>query len=290
LLDAMIVAMGVGAVTLVLSGQRFWHVLAAGVLAGGATSCKLSGLVFVAVALGVCVATRPLRRFALVVPISALAVFYGQCAYGLHLTGRSGSVAAVVAENRAMFLHHLSYTVVHPASSRWYTWFLPLRPIFLRHDVDVDGSVRVLLALGHPLLWWASCAAVVAAAAGLLRMGPRQLLRGVLSNRNEDASRNEGPNGSPRAIFWVLVAWAGPVVFWMPNLRDSYLYHYFPSYAFALVLLSGLAARLYERWRWLTLIGIVVVAEIAVFYSPVWGELPILPEPLNARLFIPAWR
>jgi dolichyl-phosphate-mannose--protein O-mannosyl transferase len=183
-----------------------------------------------------------------------------------------------------MFLHHLSYTVVHPASSRWYTWFLPLRPIFLRHDVDVDGSMRVLLTLGHPLLWWASSAAVVVAAAGLLRVGPRQLLREVLS------SSDRGSNGSPRAIFWVLAAWAGSVVFWMPSLRDSYLYHYFPAYAFGLVLLSGLAARLYERRRVITLIGIVVVAEVAVFYSPVWGELPIEPEPLNARLFIPAWR
>jgi dolichyl-phosphate-mannose-protein mannosyltransferase len=290
LLDGMIVAMGVGAVTLVLSGRKLWHVLVAGALAGGATSCKLNGLVFVAVALGVCIATRPLRRFALVLPISALAVFYAQCAYGLHLTGRSGSIAAVIAENRAMVLHHLSYTVVHPASSRWYTWFLPLRPIFLRHDVDVDGSMRVLLTLGHPLLWWASSAAVVMAAGGLFRMGPRQLLREVLSNSNEGSSNNESSNGSPRAIFWVLVAWAGPVVFWMPSLRDSYVYHYFPAYAFALVLLSGLAARLYERRRLLTLIGIVIVAEVAVFYSPVCGELPIAPEPLNARLFIPAWR
>lgn len=284
LLDGMIVAMGVGAVALVLSGRTFWHVLMAGVLAGGAMSCKLNGLVFVAVALGICLTTRPLRRFALAVPFTALAVFYAQCAYGLHLTGRSGSVAAVIAENRAMLRHHLSYTVVNPWSSRWYTWFLPLRPIFLRRDVDVDGSIRALLTLGHPLLWWASSVAVMAAAIGLFRLGPRQLLAEVLS------SRAEGSNGSARAIFWVLAAWAGPVVFWIPSLRDSYLYHYFPAYAFALVLLSGLAARLYDRRRMLTLIGIVVVAEVAVFYSPIWSELPIAPEPLNARLFIPAWR
>ncbi len=290
LLDGMIVALGLGAVTLVLSGRRLWHVLAAGVLAGAAMSCKLNGLVFVAVALGVCLTTRPLRRFALVLPITALAVFYGQCAYGLHLTGRSGSLAAVIAENRAMVLHHLSYTVVNPSSSRWYTWFLPLRPIFLRHDVDVDGSLRVLLTLGHPLLWWASSVAVVAAAVGLLRMGPRQLLAEVVSSGSEGSRGGQGANGSPRAIFWVLAAWAGPVVFWMPSLRDSYLYHYLPAYAFALVLLSGLAARLYQRRRVLALIGIVVVAEVAVFYSPVCGELPIASEPLNARLFIPAWR
>lgn len=290
LLDGMIVAMGVGAVTVALSGRKLWHVLAAGVLAGGAMSCKLNGLVFVAVALGICVTTRPLRRFAVVVPIAALAVFYGQCAYGLHLAGRSSSVAAVIAENRAMVLHHLSYTVVHPASSRWYTWFLPLRPIFLRHDVDVDGSMRVLLTLGHPLLWWASSAAVAATGAGLLRMAPKQLLREVLSSSNESSTSNESSNGSLRAIFWMLAAWAGPIVFWLPSLRDSYLYHYFPAYAFALVLLAGLVARLYERRRLLTLIGIVVVAEVAVFYSPVCSELPIAPEPLNARLFIPAWR
>ncbi len=48
-------------------------------------------------------------------------------------------------------------------------------------------------------------------------------------------------------IFGVLLAWAGPLSFWVPSLRDAYIYHYMPSYTFALVLLAGFVDRLYTR-------------------------------------------
>jgi dolichyl-phosphate-mannose-protein mannosyltransferase len=284
LLDGMIVATGLVAITILLRGRRLWHALVAGVAAGCATSLKLSGLAFLASAMAMCLVSRPLRRYVAVVPAAAVLVFYAQCAFALHLVGRSGSVAAVIAENREMIRHHLSYTVVHPFSSRWYTWFLPLRPIYLRRDVDVDGSIRALLTLGHPLLWWGSTAAVIGAVVLLARAGPRRLWR-------ECAGAESPASGFDRkAIFWLVVAWAGPVVFWIPSLRDSYVYHYLPSYAFALVLLAGFTERFHRQHRFLGLASLILVFQVAILYSPVWGEWPIALEPLNARLFFKFWR
>ena len=54
LLDGMIVGFGVAAVTIILRSRTFWHVLAAGVPAGCAVSCKLNGLAFVGTATAVC--------------------------------------------------------------------------------------------------------------------------------------------------------------------------------------------------------------------------------------------
>ena len=285
LLDGMIVAFGVAAVTTILRARSVWHVLAAGVFAGCATSCKLNGLAFVATTTAVCLASHRLRRYTPVLLGAALLVFYAQCAYALRLTGRSGSVAAVIAENREMVHRHLSYTVVHPYSSHWYTWFLPLRPFFLRRDVDADGSIRALMTLGNPLLWWAGTAAAIAALVIVIRVGPRRLWREI-----SGASAPDAPPGDVGGIFWLLVAWAAPVVFWIPSLRDSYLYHYLPSYAFALALLAGFADRLYERHRLLVLIAVLVVADVAIFYAPLSGELPIATDALNARLFFKFWR
>jgi dolichyl-phosphate-mannose--protein O-mannosyl transferase len=282
LLDGMIVAAGLATVALLLRGRTAWHVLGAGIAAGCAISLKLSGLAFLATAVAMCVATRRLRRYTLLAPVAALLVFYGQCALGLHLTGRSGSVAAVIAENREMIRHHLSYTVVHPLSSRWYTWFLPLRPIYLRRDVDVDGSIRALLTLGNPLLWWGATAAVLAALVILARGAQRRSWRGA-----EDLS---APRAHLTAMFWLVAAWVAPVAFWIPSLRDSYVYHYLPAYAFALVLLAGFVDRTYARSRLLGLTSLALVAQVAVFFSPLWGEWPIALEALNARLFFPFWR
>ena len=91
-------------------------------------------------------------------------------------------------------------------------------------------------------------------------------------------------------IFGVLLAWAGPLAFWVPSLRDAYVYHYLPSYTFALVLLAGFVDRFYTRRQLAMFIAVVVVAEISIFYAPIWGELPISKEALDARLFFPFWR
>jgi dolichyl-phosphate-mannose--protein O-mannosyl transferase len=80
--------------------------------------------------------------------------------------------------------------------------------------------------------------------------------------------------------------WHGPhrLPFGFPSLRDSFVYHYMPSYAFALILLAGFADRFYQRHRLPALISLLVVAEVLLFYAPLWGELAIAANALNARL------
>ena len=294
LLDGMIVGFALAAMLCVLSGRTVWHALAAGVCVGCATSFKLNGLVFVAAATAACLCSRPLRRWTPVLLLSAALVFYAQCAIALINVGRSGSIMSVIHENRAMVQHHLSYTVVHPYSSHWYTWFAPLKPIFLRRDVGADGSVHALLALGNPILWWAATAAIIAAAVVVIRTGPRRLWQQLTDGAGSVpapavAADGAAPDNQAGLFFWVLAAWAGPIVFWIPSLRDSFIYHYMPSYAFALPLLAGFVDRLYSRWRIPTLIAIVLIAEVTIIYAPLWGELSISEAAMRARLF-PGWR
>ncbi|HEY4188338.1 MAG TPA: phospholipid carrier-dependent glycosyltransferase [Polyangia bacterium] len=294
LLDGMIVAFAMAGVATILTAQRLWQVLLAGVFVGCAASFKLNGVTFVAVALVICAAARRTRLFTPLLAVVSAVVFYVQAAFPLILTGGSGSLAAVIAENKKLIKHHLSYTVVNPSSSHWYTWFLPLRPIFLRRDIDpVDGSIHALLTLGNPLLWWASTLAVVAATVVVVRTGRRRLWQQLLGARVD-----AGPTGGTDVLavqdragllFGLLMAWAAPLAFWVPSLRDAYLYHYLPSYTFALVLLAGFADRFYARRQLATFIAIVLVLEVSIFYAPLWGELSISQEALNARLF-PNWR
>jgi len=308
LLDGMIVAFALAAVTTMLCARRWWHVLLAGVLAGGAASFKLNGVPILVAVLVICAASRRWRPLTPVVLVVAALVFYGQSAAALVLTGKSGSVLAVIAENRKLINHHLSYTVVHPFSSHWYTWFVPIRPILLRRDVDADQTARALLALGNPLLWWGSTAAVIGGLVVLARVGPRRLWEMVQRHGSAEAKGAVVPPpagtttaGLPsrdgvlavqdRAAWFVgiLLGWAGPLAFWVPSLRDAYIYHYFPSYTFALILLAGFVNRFYDRRRLLTLVAILVVVEVSMFYAPVWGELPLSEAALHVRLF-PFWR
>ena len=300
LLDGMIVAFSLLSITILLVGRRWWHVLLAGLFVGCATSFKLNGLAFFGTAMVICLASRALRRFTPLLVVTGLLVFYAQAAFALWLVGHPFSPTAVVSENVAMVTHHLSYTVVHPMSSHWYTWFLPTRPIILRRDADIDGSIHALVTLGNPLLWWASTLAVIAVAMIVIRTGPRRIWALLKTDGTPPAPRaDDAPTARAdrsfledraSALLWVLVAWAAPIVFWIPSLRDAYLYHFLPSYGFGLVLLAGLTDRMYRRYRLHTLLAVVLVAEVTLFYAPIWSELPLTQTALHARLFFPFWR
>lgn len=299
--DGIIVALSVGGMLSVIGGQRVWHAAIAGLCVGCATALKLNGLVFVAATATVCLASRPLRRWTPVLLASAALAFYLVGAIGLINVGRSGTIMAVIKENREMLQHHLSFTVVNPQSSHWYTWFLPLRPIFLRRDEDGEGMIRALLTLGNPILWWVGSVAVIVGMIVVVRTGPRRLWQQIASHCPETPPAPSSlPPASPfrslfhlehRAalVFWLLAGWAGPIVFWIPSLRDSYIYHYMPPYAFALALLAGFMDRLYQHRPVTILIAIAIIAEVSVFYAPLWGELPISEAALNGRL-LPIWR
>ena len=349
LLDGMIVAFAAAGIGTILVSRRAWQVALAGFFVGCAASFKLNGVPFVVAAAVLCLVSRRTRLFTPLLLLMAAAVFYAQSALPLAFSGRPYGVLAVIAENRKLIHQHLSYTVVHPMSSHWYTWFLPVRPIFLRRDVDpVTGAIEAMMALGNPLLWWASTLAVAGGLAVLARAGWRkvwgQLERGATSAEAAvepapgrafaalaEAPVASAPGGAPASsteapaapamggvvagptlteaapaatdldyvlavpqraglIFGVLLAWAGPLAFWVPSLRDAYVYHYLPSYTFALVLLAGFVDRFYTRRQLAMFIAVVVVAEISIFYAPIWGELPISKEALDARLFFPFWR
>lgn len=348
LLDGMIVAFAAAGIGTILVSRRAWQVALAGFFVGCAASFKLNGVPFVVAAAVLCLVSRRTRLFTPLLLLMAAAVFYAQSALPLAFSGRPYGVLAVIAENRKLIHQHLSYTVVHPMSSHWYTWFLPVRPIFLRRDVDpVTGAIEAMMALGNPLLWWASTLAVAGGLAVLARAGWRQvwgqLERGATAQAavepapgravaaSAEAPVAPAPGGAPASwaeapaapatggvvagptlaeaapratdleyvlavpqraglIFGVLLAWAGPLAFWVPSLRDAYVYHYLPSYTFALVLLAGFVDRFYTRRQLAMFIAVVVVAEISIFYAPIWGELPISKEALDARLFFPFWR
>lgn len=305
LLDGMIVACAAAGMGMILVARRWWQVALAGFFVGCAGSIKLNGVPFVIAAGTLCLLSRRLRAYTPLLLLVAATVFYAQSALPLAFSGRPYGILAVIAENHKLIHQHLSYTVVHPLSSHWYTWFLPLRPIFLRRDVDpVNGSIEALMALGNPLLWWASTLAVVAGVAVLARAGWRAVWAQLRAAGGPAADGAPAPEATgeteldhvlavrPRAgqIFGVLLAWAGPLAFWVPSLRDAYIYHYLPSYTFALVLLAGFVDRFYERRQLAVFIAVVLVAEVSIFYAPLWGELPISKEALDVRLFFPFWR
>ena len=56
----------------------------------------------------------------------------------------------------------IGVAVPHLWGSPWWSWPIMLRPIRFYYGANPDGTLRVVLAIGNPLVWWSGTLAVVA--------------------------------------------------------------------------------------------------------------------------------
>jgi dolichyl-phosphate-mannose-protein mannosyltransferase len=276
LLDGMLTTTMLAAWCAGLLDSPALAVIGASVLIACAASLKFTGVVVcVPLALEI---SRNRRKMAWVVPgaLAALLVYYVLFAAGLRLTAQPSSPADVWAKTLALGTHHRALDqMTHPASSYWYTWFLPLKPILLRFSQQGHRSIRAMTTLGNPLLWW-SCSA-------LLPIAFAQAYADFWKS-------NAKPSDDAWTVLCLASGWAAAILPWVAQIRDSYIYHYLPSYTIGLVLLGGLAARAYAKRRGAVLAFVIAVALVSLFYMPVWCELPLSEKAFRARLLLPSWR
>ena len=67
-----------------------------------------------------------------------------------------------------------------------------------------------------------------------------------------------------------------PLLPWIFNNRDSYIYHYLPSYTFGLVLLGVVVASVEKPVVRFTFVA--VVAAVFAFCAPVWSTIPFAAD------------
>lgn len=282
LLDGLLVGFAFAVVLLVARQASVGTVLAAGAVIGLASSIKLSGVTLV-LPLALAVAWEwPWRRVPWLLLASAsvaLGVYYVQYAGGLMLSHRSATPAAVARATVAMVEHHAALVQwQNPLTSHWYSWPLPTRPIWMSIQRTSTGMVRTMIGLDNPLLWWASWAVVVGMLVRLAWVGMRGV--GLLCERIRPW----------RSEVLLCAGWLGFLLPWVISTRDSYLYHYLPSHAFALLLLGGAAARAFRRLPGATLVAVSLVVAGSAFYAPIWAALPVTDAALAHRIWLPAWR
>jgi dolichyl-phosphate-mannose--protein O-mannosyl transferase len=136
--------------------------------------------------------------------------------------------------------------------------------------------------MGNPLVWYA---------AGLTVLG-LPLIGAVAATRARWRERYSGwfDRRFTKALVILLVGWIAMLLPWISGPMRTFWYHYMPSWSFAVLLFSGLIARLERRSpRWVLLFVVIVLAT-AVFYAPVWGEFPLTTAQAHLRLIFRPWQ
>ena len=266
--------------------------IAAGVVLGSAANIKFSGICL-ALPLWVSISLDEsswARKAAWAVNLGAVGavVYLGLYALGLEFAGQPTGVIAVVQDSQRLLQHHAGLTEMkHPYVSGWATWFLPRRAIVMAR-IDTLGEARVLTMLGNLATWWT---AVLVSGAVLWKV----LVQGFAVVRNQSTDENASPLTRFVVSHGKAVLVLGSAVFaflapWMLSHRDSYLYHFLPSYLALVMLLGGAVGWVRLLRPGLALGFLCVVLVVAAFYAPVWSFMPIRASAVNTRLFLEGWR
>lgn len=281
LLDGILTNLVLVAAYLAVSARSPVRAALAAAVIGCAANVKLSGFAVGLPVLGVYLVRR--RSLTWIATLALAPIVFGLwSALGLWLSRQPHGLGAVVHTTLANVRHHAGLTTFsNPFTSRWYTWFLPVRPIVLALDPFGRDLIRVRSSLGNLALWWSASAlfgiaALFTVRSAVVALRARQPFRAL-----------EAGTKSTIAAFGLALAMLLP---WIIGKRDSYIYHYLPSYAFLLVLLAGWIARAYRKARVTILVYVGVVTLVFAFYAPVWGQQAITEAAYKQRLFFETWR
>jgi len=280
LLDGMLATFGLASLWFAIR-SRSWRGMAwTAALLGCAASIKLSGAFLILPVMAISVLRRdPVRkRVSLALaPVVYTALFM----VGLALCHEPHGIADALHATNVIVVHHAALTsFTHTMTSHWYTWFLPTRPVTLSYDGVAPGVVRAMTSLGNLALWWAADIALLYGIGSSVKA-----LIDFLRERRRDVRIGRTARANAVLISFALVMLAP----WIFGKRDSYIYHYLPTYAFLLVLLAGDVSVVYRRHRLAALVFVLVVGLVSVYYAPVWGQLPITDAGFRSRVFLKMW-
>lgn len=172
---------------------------------------------------------------------------------------------------------------VHPYCSRWYSWLIMWRPISYYYQTSQSEAGKVIYdvhAMGNPILWWLSTAAILL----LLVLLALQLFRGGLSQFSTLPTWI--------ALFLVL-NYAANFLPWAMVSRCTFLYHYMEASIFAELGLAWIVDHwLRSRHSICRSAGIAVILAIIgafFFWLPIYLGLPLSPEGYQLRMWFPSW-
>jgi len=176
--------------------------------------------------------------------------------------------------NEQAFEYHLHVTATHPWGSPWWSWPLELRPVLFLYDTLPNGMLHVENTLGNPLIWWGATAVVLGST----------IFLAVRWVKNKLAPWDH-------EIFPLLLGYYALWLPWMFIHRVIFLYHYLPSYGFALLLLAYWLGKLWKKgWHVAVIIFMILAFVVTINYLPFSvGWIPISQNRLQDMSNVKSW-
>ncbi len=189
--------------------------------------------------------------------------------------------------NKAMQDGQLSLsTGSHPYASKWSSWPIMKRGIFLYLKPAADGKIRYIYTLGNPVVWWGTLLGALVVVIGLIAR-PRRF--------------------APYkwALILLAIGWAANYLPFAFIDRPMFLYHYLFALIFSVAFVSigigvltgwikedddhpwSFPSRWSEGVYWAVL-GAALLSFL--YFAPLTYALPLTNDGLESRMWLSTWR
>lgn len=163
-----------------------------------------------------------------------------------------------ILENQSAMLTYHGKTVVnstHSYSSPWYQWPIMVRPIWYYSGVVTDTVKEGISAFGNPAVWWTSIAAFI------------YMLYLTVIKKDKTA-------------LFLVISYLAQLVSWIPVTRITFIYHYFPSVPFLVLMIGYAIYTIYNNKKskkvfYYSIGYVAVVIVLFIMFYPVLSGQPI---------------
>ncbi len=162
----------------------------------------------------------------------------------------SGLMDKAVRGTKSMFDYHANLVAEHYYSSPFYEWPVIWMPLLYANDAVGVSDVSAVSCMGNPAIWWAGipCTFYV-------------LYRWVWKKDKKAG--------------FLTIAYLAQYVPWMSVGRITFIYHYFPSILFVILMMGYTMQHIRKRFSWgkkaVWAYLVIAVACFGIFYPVVSG-------------------
>jgi len=181
-----------------------------------------------------------------------------------------GLLERMAANQVNMFNYHSKLEATHYYSSLWYEWPTMIRPIFY-YSQQLEGDLRLgISAFGNPLVWWAGIPAFF------------YTLYLTIVRRKKTAA-------------FLVIGYLAQYLPWVLIDRCTFIYHYFPSVPFVVLMLSYCFMQLKKRLTARSFYVLLAAYAMSVFvlfliFYPVLAGTPVNTEFVDTYLrWLDSW-
>jgi len=199
-----------------------------------------------------------------------------------------GLFLKVLHNQEYMFRYHSGLNASHPYSSPWHQWPVMQRPIWYYSGIltgtSGNGGLREgISAFGNPLVWWAGIPAALYTFFFLFKDCRRTPLPvSIVAYKSSPVSaythKEEALQPSHSTALFLLTGYLAQYLPWCFVTRVTFIYHYFPSVVFIVLMIVFSLAQLKPRMKrksfliMLFLYGAAAFGLFLLFYPVLSGE------------------